>query len=125
VTSLEALPRELATSLASARDVEAACEATTSCLQAAGVRLASIYLHSGGLLRCLGVRGYGQLFDGIPPGLGVIGTAFASGRRLHVRTGDDGEGYRARRRAWPRSWPCRCTSTGSASASSTSRAPGR
>lgn len=94
MTSLEALPRALARELAAAQDVDEACALTVVRLQHAGVRLVSVYLLSGDLLRCRGVRGYGQLYDGIPPGVGVIGQAFATGTRRHVRTPAPGNGYR-------------------------------
>lgn len=40
------------------------------------------------------MHGYGQLYDGIPPGVGVIGRAFASGTRQHVQVGSPGAAYR-------------------------------
>lgn len=95
MTGLDVLPRALTAELAGAGDVETACALATARLQQAGLPLVSIYLLSGDLLRCLGVHGYGQLYDGIPPGVGVIGRAYATGTRQHVRVGVPGAAYRA------------------------------
>jgi putative methionine-R-sulfoxide reductase with GAF domain len=94
MTDLDVLEPTLTAELAGAGDVAEACALTTARLRQAGLPLVSIYLLSGDLLRCLGVHGYGQLYDGIPPGVGVIGRAFATGTRQHVHVGADDASYR-------------------------------
>ena len=39
----------------------------------------SVYLEDGGRLRCQAVRGYRQIYDGMPATAGVIGRTFRSG----------------------------------------------
>lgn len=78
----------LAVRLAAADDVGAAGEALLDHLMADGWPLPSLYLESGGRLRCQGVRGYWQVLDGIPPGVGVIGSTFAGGVSQLVRRDD-------------------------------------
>lgn len=74
--------------------MRALCREAVDALAEGGHGLASVYLSSGDRLRCMAVSGYGQLFDGITPGAGVIGRAFEQGRVLRARTGDSAE-YRA------------------------------
>lgn len=50
-----------------------------------GLSLPSLYLERGGRLRCLAVRGYWQVFDGMPVDAGVIGATFQSGRPVELR----------------------------------------
>lgn len=78
----------LAVRLAAADHVGAAGEALLDHLMADGWPLPSLYLESGGRLRCQGVRGYWQVLDGIPPGVGVIGSTFAGGVSQLVRRDD-------------------------------------
>lgn len=46
--------------------------------------LPSVYVERNGLLRCLAQRGYWQVMDGIPVGMGVVGRTFRRGRGEHV-----------------------------------------
>ncbi len=77
VSALTALPADGGPDMrgTSARIVDA--------LAAQGLK-PSVYLERGGRLRCEAVRTYPQVFDGIPPGTGIIGRAFATGREIIV-----------------------------------------
>ena len=83
------LHSRLADDLDASPDVAAACAFASQAVRDAGYPLTSLYLEQGGRLRCYGVHGYGQLYDGILPGVGVIGRAFAQERVTEVRAGDD------------------------------------
>lgn len=74
----ELLIEDLQRRLDEARDVPGAAEALLDLLVENGFQLPSLYLERGGRLRCLGARGYWQIFDGIPPGSGVIGSTYQS-----------------------------------------------
>ena len=39
----------------------------------------SVYVEQGGRLRCLGARGYWQIYDGMPLSAGVVGATFRTG----------------------------------------------
>jgi diguanylate cyclase (GGDEF)-like protein len=78
-TGLTEFP-SLACALAAAPDVAAACAAAARAVRDAGHPLTTLYLEQSGRLRCYAVHGYGQLYDGILPGVGVIGRAFADDR---------------------------------------------
>jgi len=80
---LERLRREVE----EAEDAARACAAVVDALAAVPGLLPSAYLERGGRLRCQAVRGYWQVRDGIPPGTGVIGECFRTGRPSIV-TGD-------------------------------------
>lgn len=69
----------LAPALARARTVKAACAAVVDDLAATPGLMPSVYLERGGRLRCQAVTGYWQVFDGMPPGAGVIGSTYAAG----------------------------------------------
>lgn len=69
--------------LPAATTAAAACQAVVDALATSGL-LASAYVEQGERLRCLAVRGYWQIYDGMPQ-TGVIGEAFRSGQRLLVR----------------------------------------
>jgi diguanylate cyclase (GGDEF)-like protein len=71
----------LARALAAATSVRAACAAAADHLVRRGL-LPTVYLEQGGRLRCQAVRGYWQIYDGLPPSSGVIGRAFRSGSRV-------------------------------------------
>jgi diguanylate cyclase (GGDEF)-like protein len=73
----------LARALDAATGVRAACMAATDHLARRGL-LPTVYLEQGGRLRCQSVRGYWQVYDGLPPSSGVIGRAFRSGRPVTV-----------------------------------------
>lgn len=74
--------------------VATACARTADGMRAAGLPLVSVYLDAGEALRCYAVRGYRQLFDGIQPGVGVIGTVWRTGRAVVLERVDDDPGYR-------------------------------
>ena len=74
--------------------VVTACVRTAEAMQAAGMPLVSVYLDAGGTLRCYAVRGYRQLFDGIEPGVGVIGTVWRTGRPVELERVTDHPAYR-------------------------------
>ena len=61
----------------------------------AGHPLTSLYLEQGGRLRCYAVHGYGQLYDGILPGVGNIGVAFVEDRVVKTRDAPGDDGYLA------------------------------
>lgn len=68
----------LAEDLRAAQSVKAACAAVVAELAGDGLLMPSIYLMQGGRLRCQAVNGYWQVFDGMPPGVGVIGSTYIS-----------------------------------------------
>jgi diguanylate cyclase (GGDEF)-like protein len=72
-----------ARSLGGAHTVHAACAATVDHLARRGL-LPSVYLEQGGRLRCQAVRGYWQIYDGMPPSAGLIGRAYRTGVELVV-----------------------------------------
>jgi diguanylate cyclase (GGDEF)-like protein len=53
-------------------------------LVAAGISMPSVYLEQSGRLRCVAARGFWQVIDGIPPGVGVVGRCFAERRPVEV-----------------------------------------
>ncbi|MEJ7818022.1 MAG: diguanylate cyclase [Thermoleophilaceae bacterium] len=73
------MARELSLLLEPASTAKAACRAVVDWLAADAAFMPSIYLERGGRLRCQAVTRYWQVFDGIPPGTGVIGQTFQSG----------------------------------------------
>jgi diguanylate cyclase (GGDEF)-like protein len=50
----------------------------------------SVYLEQGGRLRCQAVRGYWQIYDGMPASAGIIGRSFRTGEPVEV---DDTAGH--------------------------------
>ena len=58
--------------------VRAAAQVVVDHLAESGL-MPSVYLESDGRLRCQAVRGYWQIFDGMPPAAGVIGQAYRTG----------------------------------------------
>ena len=76
--------------LAAATNAREASEAIVDHLARKGL-MPSVYLEDGGRLRCQAVRGYWQIFDGMPATAGVIGRTFRTGR------GDDRRGRRRQR----------------------------
>lgn len=63
---------------------------------ASGLNLPSIYLERGGRLRCVAQRGYWQVYDGLAPGAGVLGSTLATGETQVVReTGSRSDFIRA------------------------------
>lgn len=83
------LHARLADDLDSSPDVAAACAFASQAVRDAGYPLTSLYLEQGGRLRCYGVHGYGQLYDGMHPGVGVIGRSFAQDAVIEVSAEDD------------------------------------
>jgi len=64
--------------LAAATDAREASEAVVEHLARKGL-MPSVYLEDGGRLRCQAVRGYWQIYDGMPATAGVIGRTFRTG----------------------------------------------
>jgi diguanylate cyclase (GGDEF)-like protein len=69
--------------LAAATSVREASEAIVEHLARKGL-MPSVYLEDGGRLRCQAVRGYWQIFDGMPATAGVIGRTFRTGEESIV-----------------------------------------
>jgi diguanylate cyclase (GGDEF)-like protein len=69
--------------VASAANVRDACTLVVEHLARAGM-MPSVYLEQGGRLRCQSVRGYWQIYDGMPPSAGVIGRTFRTGEVTEV-----------------------------------------
>ena len=57
----------------------AVCGAVADELLADGFELPSVYVLTGGRLRCYAAHGYHQVVDGFPPGVGVVGETVARG----------------------------------------------
>ncbi len=68
-----------------AHTVKAACAAVIGHLAEDDALMPSVYLLRGGRLRCQAVTRYWQVFDGMPPGVGVIGTTYVNDRPTLVR----------------------------------------
>ena len=71
----------------------------------------SVYLEQGGRLRCQAVRGYWQIYDGMPPSAGIIGRTFRTGVTTEVfdTSRASGTSFPRSRPSWP-SCACRCAS---------------
>jgi diguanylate cyclase (GGDEF)-like protein len=78
-------PADLRAHLVAAGDVPAAAERLMDVLVDQGLELPSLYLERGGRLRCIAQRGYWQVYDGLAPGAGVMGSTFAADRTAVVR----------------------------------------
>lgn len=65
--------------LARASTLHEACTVVADHLAATPAFKPSVYLERGGRLRCQAARTYRQVFDGIPPDVGVIGRTYATG----------------------------------------------
>ena len=74
---------ELRWVLSRARTAGEACDAVCGVLSRRGL-LVSVFLRQGDRLRCRGVRGYRQVFDGLPP-VGLLGRTVETGRRTLLR----------------------------------------
>ncbi|MBO1751475.1 EAL domain-containing protein [Actinotalea sp. BY-33] len=72
-------PEQLAAALDGARTPTEACELVSRYLSHQGGLLPSVYLERGGVLRCQSRRGQWLVMDGLRPGAGISGTAFAEG----------------------------------------------
>src|SRR5882672_2194806 len=71
---------DLRTALAAAEDHRSACAVAVDHLAGNPAYKPSAYLERGGRLRCQALRTYRQAFDGMPPGAGMIGRTFQTGR---------------------------------------------
>lgn len=69
-------------SLSSARDQTEAAVAVCEHLHRWGQLMPSVYVQRDGLLRCLAQRGYWQILDGLPAGVGVLSQVLRTGTRL-------------------------------------------
>jgi diguanylate cyclase (GGDEF)-like protein len=69
--------------LAAATTAREAAEAVVDHLARRGL-MPSVYLEDGGRLRCQAVRGYWQIYDGMPATAGVIGRTFRTGETTLV-----------------------------------------
>jgi len=74
----------LAERLLEAATIRAACEAVADHLAEWEGFMPSVYLEQGDRLRCQAVRGYWQIFDGMPATAGVIGHTFRTGETSFV-----------------------------------------
>jgi diguanylate cyclase (GGDEF)-like protein len=83
----------LALQLSGAESVKAACAVVVADLARDPALMPSIYLVRGARLRCQAVSGYWQVFDGMPPGTGVIGATFQSGRPIVVSDTEGSDHY--------------------------------
>ncbi len=82
--------------LAACSTVSAAADAVMELCLASGLNLPSIYLERGGRLRCVAQRGYWQVYDGLAPGAGVLGSTLVTGETQVVReTGSRSDFIRA------------------------------
>jgi len=79
------LVEALVDALVEAPSVAVACSVVVEHLLLAGLEMPSLYLARGDRLRCQAVRGYWQVFDGMPVDAGVIGATYRSGRPIEVR----------------------------------------
>lgn len=84
---------ELLEALGRAVTVEGACTAVVDHLVSLGITMPSLYLARGDRLRCYAVRGYWQVFDGMPAGAGIIGRTYRTGRRSVLRGVSGSEQY--------------------------------
>lgn len=85
----------LTAALDASRGVQEACRRTVDVLAAHGYRMPSVYLERGGRMRCFAIRGYWQIFDGLPPDLGVIGRTYTDGRPVTLHDVASAPGYLA------------------------------
>jgi len=86
---------DLAVALRAADDARAACRAVVTNLRATNELMPSVYLERGERLRCMAVGGYWQIFDGMLPSVGVIGTTWREGVERLVADVADSDEYLA------------------------------
>lgn len=87
-------PQERTTALGAHLDsLDTAIDVASAACEHVGAMglLPSVYVERNGLLRCIAQRGYWQVLDGIPIGMGVVGRTFRSGRSEHVDASTDEE----------------------------------
>ena len=82
----------LESELAAATSAPEASEAIVEHLARKGL-MPSVYLEDGGRLRCQAVRGYWQIYDGMPATAGVIGRTFRTGEETIVEDVDASHDY--------------------------------
>lgn len=87
-------PAALEDALAAAATQGEACEAAAAHLAAFGGLLPSVYLERGGVLRCQSRQGQWLVLDGLLPGAGLTGTAFAEARDVLVEDVSTDSRYR-------------------------------
>jgi diguanylate cyclase (GGDEF)-like protein len=77
--------------LGAARDHTEAAIAVCEHLHRWGQLMPSVYVERDGLLRCLAQRGYWQIMDGFPAGVGILSNVLITGERvvLHDISGSD------------------------------------
>ena len=92
-TAALATDAALAACLDGVGTVKGACAAVVQLIAAHPGLMPSVYLERGGRLRCQAAEGYWQVFDGLPPGTGVIGATFTGGRPSIVRDTSGANGY--------------------------------
>ena len=80
--------------VSAARSAKAAAEAVVDHLGDLGY-MPSVYLARGGRLRCQAVRGYWQIYDGMPATAGVIGRTYSTGIESVILELGDHDGYLA------------------------------
>ncbi len=68
--------------LSAARDQTEAAVAVCEHLHRWGQLMPSVYVERDGLLRCLAQRGYWQILDGLPAGVGVLASMLRTGVRV-------------------------------------------
>jgi diguanylate cyclase (GGDEF)-like protein len=78
-------------SLSAARTAGEAAVAVCEHLYRRGQLMPSVYVERDGILRCLAQRGYWQILDGLPPGVGVLSQSVQRGQRVVVRELDDSD----------------------------------
>lgn len=93
VTSTRVRDDTLRAALAGAATAAGSCQVVADHLLALGYPLPSVYLAQHGRLRCYGINGYWQLYDGIPSGVGVIGRTYVTGTPVVVRGADGHDAY--------------------------------
>jgi diguanylate cyclase (GGDEF)-like protein len=71
--------------LADASTVRDAAERLMDHCVELGYELPSLYLEQGERLRCVAQRGYWHVYDGVPPGAGIMGSTYETGRLHAVR----------------------------------------
>jgi diguanylate cyclase (GGDEF)-like protein len=79
--------------LAEAESYDVACRAVVDHFARRELLMPSIYVERSGVLRCLGLRGYWQLLDGMPAGAGVIGRVYQTGEPIVVDDVERSEDY--------------------------------
>jgi EAL domain-containing protein (putative c-di-GMP-specific phosphodiesterase class I) len=85
----------LAARIERAADVQTVADVVTGWLHERHRLMPSIYVQRGGVLRCLSRRGQWIVFDGLAPGVGITGRAFARDQEVWVPDVREDPFYRA------------------------------